>query len=49
MLEDGTVMRFTGIATKTSKAITAEIQASMPDANPEAEPEVENQPEAIAI
>jgi hypothetical protein len=49
VLEDGTVMRFTGIATKTSKAITAEVQAQQPDANPGAEPEVENQPEAIAI
>jgi len=49
VLEDGTVMRFTGIATKTSKAITAEVQAQMPDAHPGAEPEVEEQPEAIAI
>ena len=49
IVEDGTVMRFTGIATKTSKQITAEVQAQTPDANPGAEPEVEPQPEAIAI
>jgi len=49
IVEDGTVMRFTGIATKTSKTITAEVQAQTPDANPGAEPEVETQPEAIAI
>ena len=47
IVEDGTVMRFTGIATKTSKAITAEVRAQMPDANPGAQQEVEQ--EAIAI
>jgi len=61
VLEDGTVMRFTGIATKTSKEITLDIQAQdpshnsmeeqaeMPDANPGAEPEIEPKPEAIAV
>lgn len=46
ILEDGTVMRFTGIATKTSKAITAEIQARTPVAE---ETVIEEQSEAIAV
>ena len=46
ILEDGTVMRFTGIATKTSKAITAEIQAQTPVAE---ETVIEEQSEAIAV
>ena len=45
ILEDGTVLRFTGIATKTSTAITKEIQASQPA------PETNNEEtqEAIAV
>jgi len=47
VLEDGTVMRFTGIATATSRAITKEIQSQTPDADPGAEPEEKQ--EAIAV
>ncbi len=47
VLEDGTVMRFTGIATATSRAITKEIQSQTPDAHPGAEPEEKQ--EAIAV
>ncbi len=50
ILEDGTVLRFTGIATKTSRAITLDIQAQDPSHNPiEEESVVEEQAEAIAI
>jgi len=48
ILEDGTVMRFTGIATKTSQAITKEIQSQMPGAEPE-ETNEEAHKEAIAV
>ena len=44
ILEDGTVLRFTGIATKTSRAITLDIQAQDPSHNPiEEESVVEEQ------
>ena len=46
ILEDGTVLRFTGIATKTSTAITKGIQAQTPAIE---ESIVEEQSEAIAI
>ena len=51
ILEDGSVMRFTGIATKTTRDITASIQSQTPDANPGPEEEhaSENEPEAIAV
>ena len=48
ILEDGTVMRFTGIATKISQAITKEIQSQMPGAEPE-ETNEEAHKEAIAV
>jgi|TARA_B100000424_G_scaffold235996_1_gene200687 hypothetical protein len=47
VLEDGTVLRFTGIATATSRAITKAIQSQTPDAHPGAEPEEKQ--EAIAV
>ena len=47
MLEDGTVLRFTGIATATSRSITKDIQAQTLDAHPGAEPEEKQ--EAIAV
>ncbi len=50
ILEDGSVMRFTGIATKTTRDITASIQSQTPDANPGQEEHApENEPEAIAV
>jgi len=49
VLEDGTVTRFTGIATKVTKDITASIQSQMPDANPGQQEEEPKQEEAIAI
>jgi len=49
VLEDGTVTRFTGIATKVTKDITASIQSQMPDANPRQQEEEPKQEEAIAI
>jgi len=47
IVEDGTVMRFTGIATKTSQGITKEILSQNPVV--EEQPVVDEQPEAIAI
>ena len=47
VLEDGTVLRFTGIATATSRSITKDIQAQRPDAHPGAKPEEKQ--EAIAV
>ena len=46
ILEDGTVMRFTGIATKTSTAITKEIQSQNPNTEKTV---IEEQSEAIAV
>ena len=42
---------FTGIATKTTRDITASIQSQTPDANPgqQEEEASENEPEAIAV
>ena len=47
IVEDGTVFRFTGLATKTLSAITKEVQSQTPDAHPGAEPEEKQ--EAIAV
>ena len=47
VLEDGTVLSFTGIATATSRAITKAIQSQTPDVHPGAEPEEKQ--EAIAV
>ena len=41
------MLRFTGIATATSRSITKDIQAQTPDAHPGAEPEEKQ--EAIAV
>jgi hypothetical protein len=49
ILEDGTVLRFTGIATKTTNSITKEIKDQTTVSNPETETEVETQAEAIAV
>tara|TARA_R110000787_G_scaffold10926_2_gene36353 strand:- start:6668 stop:7003 length:336 start_codon:yes stop_codon:yes gene_type:complete len=50
VLEDGTVMRFTGIATKVSMAITKEVQSQQPTIE-EVAPEESNEEtqEAIAV
>ena len=50
IVEDGTVFRFTGLATKTLKAITLDIQAQDPSHNTmEEENVVEEKQEAIAV
>ena len=48
IVEDGTVFRFTGLATKTLKAITKEVQSQTPVIEEE-QTEVEEQAEAIAV
>ena len=49
IVEDGTVFRFTGLATKTLKAITKEVQSQTPIIDEGVQPEVEQQPESIAV
>jgi hypothetical protein len=48
IVEDGTVFRFTGLATKTLKAITKEVQSQTPVIEEE-QTKVEEQAEAIAV
>ena len=43
------MVRFTGLATKTLKAITKEVQAQTPVIAEEVQSEVEEQAEAIAV
>jgi hypothetical protein len=49
IVEDGTVFRFTGLATKTLKAITKEVQSQTSIIDEGVQPEVEQQPESIAV